>query len=106
MTFVGARPLFDCFASAQPVLVPDIAAADRCPLFLSHAHGMNVAAVFLFPLALGAACVGAPLCYRSTAGPLDREARDVGSALGRAIAGQAAEIVSDFPRAVGETGLA
>lgn len=86
---LGEGPLFDCFTSAQPVLVPDVAAAERWPLFLSQARGMNVAAVFLFPLALGAACVGAVLCYRDTAGALNSEARDVGVALGRAIAGQA-----------------
>ncbi|MET4637185.1 GAF and ANTAR domain-containing protein [Mycetocola sp. 2940] len=86
---LGEGPLFDCFKSAQPISVPDVAATERWPLFISHARGMGVAAVFLFPLTLGAACVGAALCYRSTAGPLDSEASDVGSALGRAIAGQA-----------------
>jgi hypothetical protein len=86
---LGEGPLFDCFTTAQPILVPDVATADRWPLFLSHAQGLNVAGLFLFPLTLGAACVGAALCYRNTAGDLDGEARDVGSALGRAIAGEA-----------------
>lgn len=86
---LGEGPLFDCVRTARPVLVPDVSTAHRWPLFLSHAQEKNVGAVFLFPLALGAACVGAVLCYRTTAGPLDGEAFDVGSALGRAIAGQA-----------------
>ncbi|MET0860039.1 MAG: ANTAR domain-containing protein [Microbacterium sp.] len=86
---LGEGPLFDCFATARSVLVPDVTKADRWPHFLSRALDMDVAAIFLFPLNLGAACVGAALCYRSTAGTLDSEARDVGNALGRAIAGQA-----------------
>lgn len=86
---LGEGPLFDCVATGRSVVVPDVAVADRWPLFLSRALDMNVGAVFLFPLNLGAACIGAALCYRTAAGVLDSETRDVGCALGRAIAGQA-----------------
>ena len=86
---LGEGPLFDCFATAQPVLIPNVTAVDRWPLFISHVEELPVGAIFLFPLTLGAACVGVALCYRSTAGPLDSEGRDVGSSLGRAVAGQA-----------------
>lgn len=86
---LGEGPVFDCVATAQPVFVPDVAAADRWPLFLSRANDLDVAALFLFPLTLGAACVGAALCYRNSAGALNSESRDVGRSLGRAIAGQA-----------------
>ena len=86
---LGEGPLFDCVAAARPVLIPEVATADRWPLFLARAQDLQVAAVFLFPLTLGAACVGAALCYRDTPGALDIEARDVGRSLGRAVAGQA-----------------
>lgn len=86
---LGDGPLFECFDTGQPTLVPDIVTSDRWPLFLAKAQDLNVAAVFLFPLTLGAACIGAALCYRCTAGPLDNESLGVGCALGRAVAGQA-----------------
>ena len=86
---LGEGPLFDCFATARSVSIPDVAVAHRWPLFLSRTLDMGVASVYLFPLNLGAACIGAALCYRTTAGTLDGEAHDVGNALGRAVAGQA-----------------
>lgn len=86
---LGEGPIFDCFAEVRPVLVPDIAAADRWPSFCSDAIEADAAAVFVFPLSLGAACIGTVLCYRETAGDLDAAAVDVGSSLSRAAAGPA-----------------
>lgn len=86
---LGEGPLFDCLHLTRPVLIPDVAAADRWPMFRSEAHGMNVAAVFLFPLTLGAVSIGAVLCYRTLPGGLDASEVEVGCAIGRAIAGPA-----------------
>ena len=86
---LGEGPLFECFTTAEPVLVPSVGDDARWPLFLPHADQLNVGALFLFPLTLGAACVGTVLCYRSAAGPLERESVDVASGLARAISGPA-----------------
>ncbi|GAB3607574.1 GAF domain-containing protein [Conyzicola nivalis] len=86
---LGDGPMFDCVASATPVLIPDVTDAGQWSMFTSHASELDAAAVFVFPLTLGAASVGAVLCYRTEAGDLDADAVDMGSALGRAIAGPA-----------------
>jgi GAF domain-containing protein len=86
---LGEGPLFDAFETENAVLVPDLAADARWPLFLSQAHGADAAAVFAFPLALGAACVGTVLCYRAAAGGLDAAEVEMGMNLSRAVAGPA-----------------
>lgn len=86
---LGEGPMFDCVHDAEPVLVADLATSDHWPVFLSRAADSRAAAVFVFPLTLGAASVGAALCYRTSAGPLDADAVTTGSALARAIAGPA-----------------
>jgi len=86
---LGDGPLFDCVADAHPVLIPDISAADHWPLFLSRAQELGVGGVFVFPLTLGAASVGAAVCHTTAVGALDEAAVGAGSALGRAIAGPA-----------------
>lgn len=86
---VGEGPSLDSFRTALPVSVPDLAAADQWPAFLSYTDAIPAAALFLFPLSLGAACVGVVLCYCTTPGPLSSEAERSGMALGRAVAGPA-----------------
>jgi hypothetical protein len=86
---LGEGPLFDCFSTAAPVLVPSVGDDARWPLFVSHTHELNAAAIFVFPLTLGAACVGTVLCYRDVAGRLDKDSIEVGSGLARAISGPA-----------------
>lgn len=86
---LGEGPLFECVATARPVLVPDVADADQWPMFLAHSHDMGADAVFVFPLTLGAVCVGGVLCYRVSPGALDTDDVEVGCALSRAIAGPA-----------------
>lgn len=86
---LGEGPMFDAFASAAPVSVPDLTAADRWPVFLSRARELGVGAIFVFPLMLGAVCAGAVICYRTAPGPLDADSADVGAALSRAVASPA-----------------
>ena len=86
---LGEGPAFDAFDAESAVLVPDVTASDRWPLFLADAANTSAAAIFVFPLSLGAACVGTVLCYSSTAGALDTAAIEMGTNLSRAIAGPA-----------------
>jgi hypothetical protein len=86
---LGEGPMFECLTTARPVLVPDVAAEDRWPVFLSSTDDLRVAALFLFPLTLGVTCVGAVLCYRDTPGELTAAEIETGSALSRAISGPA-----------------
>jgi hypothetical protein len=86
---LGEGPLFEAFASGSMVAVPDVAASQRWPAFVHSANDLDVGAIFVFPLMLGAVCTGAVLCYRKTAGPLSDSAAEIGISLSRAIAGPA-----------------
>ena len=86
---LGEGPLFDAFAGTTLVSVPDLTATARWPAFLNAATELEVGAIFVFPLLLGAACTGAVTCYRTTPGPLDDGDAEVGASLSRAIAGPA-----------------
>jgi hypothetical protein len=86
---VGEGPSFDAFRTTETISVADLSLEDRWPAFLSYADDVPAAGAVVFPLALGAACIGAILCYRSTLGLLSAESLDVGAALGRAVAGPA-----------------
>lgn len=86
---LGEGPLFDAFAGAVMVSVPDLTATDRWPAFLHGAAELDVGAIFVFPLMLGAACTGAVTCYRTTPGTLDDDEAEIGASLSRAIAGPA-----------------
>jgi hypothetical protein len=86
---LGEGPMFDAFATAHMVAVPDLTATEQWPAFLRSAMRLDVGAVFVFPLMLGAACTGAVTCYRREPGPLDGFGVDIGESLSRAIAGPA-----------------
>ena len=86
---LGEGPLFDAFASGALVAVPDLAGAARWPAFLRNAADLDVGAIFVFPLMLGAVCTGAVICYREKAGPLTESDAETGESLSRAIAGPA-----------------
>jgi len=86
---LGEGPLFDAFASASAVPVPDLAQTQRWPAFLLSATELDVGAIFVFPLMLGAACTGAVTCYRRAPGELNAADTELGESLSRAIAGPA-----------------
>jgi GAF domain-containing protein len=68
---VGEGPGLTAVTSGAPALVPDLAAArSRWPAFCPDAQLIGAAAVFAFPLTLGAIALGSLDCYRSTTGPL------------------------------------
>ncbi|RSN65236.1 hypothetical protein DMH01_02235 [Amycolatopsis sp. WAC 04182] len=68
---VGEGPSVDAYVSGEAVLVPDLdAEQDRWPAYAPGATGLGVAAVFSFPLQVGAARLGVLDLYRTTSGPL------------------------------------
>lgn len=68
---VGEGPGLAAAAADAPVLVPELAAAHaRWPAFTEGALAVGAAAVFAFPLVLGAIRLGSLDCYRTTPGPL------------------------------------
>ena len=86
---LGEGPLFDCVASGNAILVPDVANAHDWPMFLSDAQDMSTAALYVFPLTLGAVSIGAVLCHSSIPDTFGPDDAALGSALSRAIAGPA-----------------
>ncbi len=69
---LGEGPCVDAYTSRRPVLTDDLetAGAARWPGYAPAAAEHGVRAVFAFPLAVGASCLGALDVYRSHAGPL------------------------------------
>lgn len=68
---VGEGPGLAATASGVPVLVPELSVAlARWPAFAPAALAAGAAAVFSFPLVLGALRLGSLDCYRTTPGEL------------------------------------
>ncbi|HET9500687.1 MAG TPA: GAF domain-containing protein [Marmoricola sp.] len=78
---LGEGPCLDASAEFAPVLVPDLETDthDRWPAFTGEALDAGVAAVFAFPLQVGAIRMGVLDLYRDTPGELG--AGDVADAL-------------------------
>jgi len=70
---LGEGPCVDASRSGRPVLQPDLAATGprRWPAFADGALAAGVAAVFAFPLRVGAIHVGVLDLYRDSPGVLD-----------------------------------
>jgi hypothetical protein len=70
---LGEGPCADAAAAGGPVLAPDLAADDvagRWPSFAPAARQAGAAAIFTFPLQIGAIRIGALEMYRRQPGPL------------------------------------
>jgi ANTAR domain len=70
---LGEGPLFDASASSGPVLASDLADGEsetRWPTFAPAASAAGAAAVFAFPLVIGAIRAGVLGLYRDRPGPL------------------------------------
>ncbi len=70
---LGEGPSLDAAASGGPVLASDLGAtetAGRWPVFAPAARQAGAAAVFVFPLQIGAIRAGIMGLYRTEAGPL------------------------------------
>lgn len=73
---VGEGPSLDAFTVARPVLVPNLSNAvwqATWPGLVDRLAGVPVAALFAFPMRLGATVIGMVLCYRRDTGELDRD---------------------------------
>jgi hypothetical protein len=69
---LGEGPCLNAFRDQRPVLEHDLArAAGRWPGFVPAATEAGIAAVFAFPLQVGAIRLGVLDLYRDTPGPLD-----------------------------------
>jgi hypothetical protein len=101
---LGEGPWPDASAAGGPVLSSDLAAADvavRWPGFAPAARQAAAAAIFVFPLQIGAIRVGAFELYRSRPGPLTTD--QLGAAL--VLADTAAVLLLEGQdRAAGPTG--
>jgi ANTAR domain len=72
---LGEGPCHDVLASAAPVLTGDLGdeqASRRWPAFTAEAGQLGAAAVFAFPLAVGAIVAGTMGMHRNSPGPLTR----------------------------------
>jgi hypothetical protein len=69
---LGEGPCFEAYVFGGPVLVPDLAAGPppRWPVFAAEAAAQPVAALFTFPVQIGAVRVATLDTYRSTPGSL------------------------------------
>jgi GAF domain-containing protein/ANTAR domain-containing protein len=70
---LGEGPCFEAYTMGGPVLVPDLAAGPpppMWPMFAAEAGGYPVAALFTFPVQIGAVRVATLDTYRSTPGSL------------------------------------
>lgn len=72
---VGEGPSLDAVNRGRPVLVSDLSASfawDAWPGLSVQLADLDLGAMFAFPMRLGAAVVGAALCYRRRPGDLER----------------------------------
>ena len=70
---LGEGPCLDAAASGGPVLASDLAGGEsgrRWPVFALAARQAGAAAIFAFPLQIGAICAGVLGLYRERPGPL------------------------------------
>ena len=69
---LGEGPCFEAYAAGGPVLVPDLAAGlpQAWPMFAAEAATHPVAALFTFPVQIGAVRVATLDTYRTTPGSL------------------------------------
>lgn len=72
-TDLSQGPCLLAYRSGEPVLIPDLAADDRFPLFGPPAVAAGIAAVFTFPMRHGEGRLGALDLYRDTIGALDTD---------------------------------
>lgn len=73
----GDGPHLDVVRTARAVSLPDVATASLAPALGAALESLGVAALFAFPLAMGAVTVGVVSLYRLTRGDLSPEDHSV-----------------------------
>jgi hypothetical protein len=96
----GEGPCYDAVKWSRPVLTPDLVAdgSARWPGYTSTAVAEGVAAVFAFPLQVGALCLGVMDLYAAEPGSLSDEHLNAGLAYARV----ATEILLDGGPGLGD----
>jgi GAF domain-containing protein len=74
-------PCLDCFRSGQPVGATNLSADQRWPQFAAAAQQAGFSAVQALPMRLRDQVIGALNLFRTTAGPFDDDAVQIGQAL-------------------------
>ena len=71
---LGEGPRWEALQTRRPVLLPDVRKGSHAawPVFAKSLLELDVAAIFVFPLALGALDIGVVELYSSDSGPLSR----------------------------------
>ncbi|GAA2143591.1 GAF domain-containing protein [Arthrobacter humicola] len=71
---LGEGPRWEALKTRSPVLLPDVRNGSHAawPVFAKSLLELDVSALFVFPLALGALDVGVAELYSSVSGPLSR----------------------------------
>jgi hypothetical protein len=96
---LGEGPSFDAVKNSRPILIGDLGpgTSDRWPMFANGLAntaadglaGSAAQALFVFPLMMGAICVGVASLYSNSPGDLDQDEVDAGTSTARSIAGPA-----------------
>jgi hypothetical protein len=89
---LGEGPHWDALSSGLPVLVPELVkqGALKWPMFSSAARELGIAAVFAFPMTIGAATIGVVDLYCTTPRRLDAHQVSLASSMAGRYAGPAA----------------
>lgn len=88
---LGEGPSFDTIRTTEPILLGslDPQHTTRWPTFATSLAETTARALFVFPMVMGAVCVGAASAYRTSAGDLDEDDITTGLSIARSIAGPA-----------------
>lgn len=87
---LGEGPSFDTIRSTEPTLLGNLDGhTSRWPIFTAGLAELNARALFVFPMVMGAVCVGVASLYRDSAGDLPEDDITTGLTVARSIAGPA-----------------
>lgn len=87
---LGEGPRWETIRTGRLVASPDLGVSSTAwPVFGAAAHDAGAAALFSFPVAVGAATVGVVELYHLSAGPLSRRAEAAALSLAGSVAGAA-----------------
>lgn len=88
---LGEGPSFDSIRTAKPTLLGNLRdePGARWPIFAASVADIEARALFVFPMLLGAVCVGVASLYRNTVGDLNDDDINTGTTVARSIAGPA-----------------